>query len=145
VVTAPVEAIDLTPTVLEVLGAPIPPEVTGRAVGRRPEASVRTAFADAFAGPVHAARKGPYLLQFSWGAANPVQLHDVVADPATRNNLYDPARPAPVARELWAVMREEILEVEPYVAADPRGYELALPPELESVPRGATSRTSSRP
>lgn len=133
-VGGPVMATDIAPTVLGVLGLAPPTTMTGVPLGQRGPDTVRTLFSDAFAGPVHGARKGGWLLQYSWLAPDPILLHDLSTDPTAQHDRYDPSDPPAIARELWTAIRPEVLAAQPWVLADdPRVTPPVLPPELEST------------
>lgn len=137
VVQAPISTIDIVPTLFDLWQRPIPAEVTGIPYRPEPEDTasppperVRTAFSDGFSGPVHSARRGLFSMQFAWGAQQPIALVDLASDPDGLENLYDPASPHPVARELWPVIEAEVQAAMPYLVVDPRAPVPNWPEEL---------------
>lgn len=144
VVAEPHVSVDLAPTLLDLLGVPVPATMTGQVLGRDAPRTHRTAFTDAFAGPVNAVREGDLMLQFSWQIpASPVFVCDTRADPDCLRNRYDPSAPSASDRHLWSLLEPEIRAVEPFVAPDPRvPGGPPWPPELvgptRPPPRGTT-------
>src|SRR5262249_53892395 len=95
VVQEPVRGIDLSPTLLDLLGAPPLPEVQGRSLlpliegrekGKAPAAYVETLLPQLYMGwaPLRAIRDDRYKLI---EAPRP-ELYDLQADPGERNNIY---------------------------------------------------------
>jgi len=124
---------DLTPTILTLLQRPIPEEVSGIPVGLAPPDRARFSLADGYAGPVQAVRRGTDLLHFRWRhpADILVGLYDLSVDPQAENNLYRPDEPvADRWLPLWDLLRPKILQAEPFIAQDPRGYQLLWPDNL---------------
>jgi arylsulfatase len=119
-VSTPQVATDLAPTLLDLLGVPIPPSMTGQVLGRDAPRDHRTSFTDAFAGPVNAVRQGDHLMQFLWLGASAVHVCDVAADPECLVERYDPAAPTARDRELWRLLEPQIRATEPWVAGDVR-------------------------
>lgn len=130
--SGPTAGVDLAPTILSLLGLEVPPTVTGIPLGLAPADRVRTAFADAYSGPVQSVRRGSQLLQFRWpeGPEPNVEHYDLASDPGEVVDLFDPDAPSDEVRELWDVLSAETAALEPWVAADPRGWTIGWPPGL---------------
>lgn len=120
VVAEPHVSIDLAPTILDTLGVAAPAGTTGQVLGREAPRRFRTAFTDAFGGPVNAVREGDLLLQFVWLGSPTVHVCDVVHDPDCLVERYDPAAPSAEARRLWSLLEPEVRAVAPFVAGDDR-------------------------
>ena len=113
----PTSTIDLVPTLLDLYGLPIPPEVTGVPIG--------TAHADRplFAGTlgrlggVQAVMKAGYKMQYHW-ASSRVRLWNRSADPEETDDLFD--ADDPWVQELWTDLLPQIARMaELVVRQDP--------------------------
>lgn len=122
--TGPTSSIDLVPTLLSVLGLPIPPEVTGIPIGQAPDDRPRFANAIARLGGLSSVVKNHHKLIFSWLGG--VKLFDLDADPGELNNLYDPLAPSDIALDLWSDLKPEV-ELQSSVAPE---YGISWPTEL---------------
>ncbi|MEZ4239431.1 MAG: sulfatase-like hydrolase/transferase [Myxococcota bacterium] len=123
--TGPVSSIDMVPTVLKLLGQPLPDTVTGIPIGEAPDDRPRFANTIARFGPISSVIQDHWKMIFRWDGT--VQLYDLAADPQEQTDLYDPAAPTDRAKTLWAELRpriEEELSVVP-------GLSAAWPSELE--------------
>ncbi len=129
--TGPTTAIDLAPTVMELLTREVPASMTGIPVGQAPADRPRFAWAIARLGAGQAILKDGYKLMFPW--TGQPRLFDRTADPLEQADLYDPADPHPMARELFSELRPVVEQAE---ALAP-GYLVRFPPELEP---GAAAR-----
>jgi arylsulfatase A-like enzyme len=130
--TGPTRQADLVPTVLQALGIPQPPEVTGIPIGLAPEDRPRFALTDGARGPVQSVRDGRWLMHFQWQGTRPglVELFDIEADPDTQVDLFDPEAPSDEALRLWALLKPKVLEAEPWIAEDPRPWVISWPEAL---------------
>ncbi|MBA2321064.1 MAG: sulfatase-like hydrolase/transferase [Deltaproteobacteria bacterium] len=134
--TGPSEQIDIAPTILAALGFPLAAEMTGIPLGDAPEDRIRHALTDAYKGPVQTVQQGRYKLQFRWGlpdedAPTTLGFYDVVADPGELVNLYDPAvAPSAELLALWPAMQADIEKATPWIAEDPRSWEVTWPEGL---------------
>ena len=119
----PTHAIDLVPTILDILDQPIPSEVTGSVVGTRPD-EPRFGFAVARLGPISSVVDGPYKLVFDWDEPAPV-LYDRSIDPEETTDRWgdDPTLDA----RMWGLLQPQI---EATHAIDP-DLELIWPAGLE--------------
>jgi len=119
----PTHAIDIAPTVLDIVGQPVPSEVTGSVVGQRSD-EPRFAWAVARLGPISSVVRGPHKLVFDWDAAAP-RRYDRSSDPEETVDLWgtDPT----LDEELWQLLQPEI---EATHAIDPE-LELVWPAGLE--------------
>ena len=97
----PTMAIDLAPTVLDVLGVPVPASMTGGPLGHAFEDRVRYASVLARAGLVQMVRIGDDALYYEW-KTGAVARHDLAADPEALVNLYTLGDAA--ALPLWDAM-----------------------------------------
>ncbi|MEQ1568933.1 MAG: sulfatase-like hydrolase/transferase [Myxococcota bacterium] len=123
----PVSGIDVTPTVLELLGLERADTMTGLPIGTAPPDRVRYGLTDAYIGPALTVRKNQWKMQFRWGGQR-VVVFDEVADPLELEDKFDPTDP--VTLELWELMKPRIEASIPYVEQDPRGWELVWPEDL---------------
>jgi len=100
---APTHAIDLVPTVLDLLDIPIPDEVTGYPIGKAPEDRLRFSAAVARRGGINMVTKGDLKLHYRWNGK--VEFYDRSTDPFEQNDLFDPEDERVL--ELWSPLREE--------------------------------------
>jgi len=99
----PTHAIDLVPTVLDMLGQPIPDEVTGYPVGKAPEDRLRFSAAVARKGGINMVTKGKLKLHYRWNGT--VEFYDRSVDPEEQDDLFDATDPRVL--ELWGPLREQ--------------------------------------
>ncbi len=125
----PTTQADVVPTLLTALDLPLPPEITGEAVGTSAVDRPRFALSDGQKGVVQSVRQGTQLLQFRW--AGRLEHFDLATDPGTQDDLWDPLAPSAEALALWELLRPKIEAAEPYIADDPRNPVLVWP---EGVP-----------
>lgn len=112
----PTWAIDLVPTLLELYGQPLPPEVTGLPLGRAPDDRPRFAFTSGKVGVMQTVRQGTDKLHFGWSdpaALDPwarkvtgVQRYDLSVDPGETVDRF--AVDDPRSLELWELLRPEV-------------------------------------
>jgi arylsulfatase A-like enzyme len=107
----PTSAIDLVPTVLDLMDLERPPEVTGYAVGDAPPERVRYADALARLGGVNMAVKDGVKMVFYWSGR--VGVWDRRVDPLEANDLFDPTDPDQLA--LWSEVRAQAEAMAPLV------------------------------
>lgn len=107
----PTSAIDIAPTVLDILDLPIPDEVTGIPVGLAPPDRPRYAEAIARRGAVQAVSKDGYKLQYRWSGG--LEFYDRQADPLEQENLYNPTDPKVL--ELWSLLKPQVQRMAPLV------------------------------
>ena len=89
--TEPTVAIDLTPTILAAMGAPIPPIVTGQIVGTAPVDRPRFASTQARLGGLTSIERGGLKLVYDW--AGTLSAYDRNTDPGEQSDIYDPTDP----------------------------------------------------
>lgn len=108
----PTSAIDLTPTLLDLYGIPMPPEVTGHPIGSAPEH--RAIFAEAMArtGGVQMVVRDGIKLHYNWYDGS-VRMFDRNVDPGETVDLYDPLDPTVL--ELWALLKPQVEAMAPLV------------------------------
>jgi hypothetical protein len=101
----PTSAIDLAPTLLDLFGVPIPPEITGQPVGSAaPDRSIFAATIGRVGG-VQSIIKSGIKLQYHWkGAA--VRMWDRNADPFETEDLYNANNRE--ALSLWELLLPEV-------------------------------------
>ncbi|MEM7260623.1 MAG: sulfatase [Planctomycetota bacterium] len=102
VVDAPVSVIDLPPTILDLLGVPVPSEFQGRSWLESPAARIAFSFTDYAQGWL-AARDGRWKLIHELDSGRD-QLFDLATDPNERENLADPNP------EITGALRERAIE-----------------------------------
>jgi arylsulfatase A-like enzyme len=107
----PTSAIDLVPTVLDLVGAPMPPEVTGFPIGTAPPGRVRYADALARLGGVNMAVKDGLKMTYYWTGR--INVFDRRVDPLELNDLFDPTDPVQLA--LWAEVKAQAERMAPLV------------------------------
>lgn len=120
----PTSAIDLVPTLLDVYGVPIPPEVTGVPLGQATPDRPVFAATVARLGAAQSVQKNGWKLSFSY--FGDLNLYDRNTDPLETTDLYDPAAPSAEALELWADLEPQIEKMEPLVPQ----YRVDWPDEL---------------
>ena len=71
-------------------------------------------------------------MHFRWQGTRPglVELFDLQTDPGTQVDLYDPDAPSEEALRLWGLLKPKVLAAEPYIADDPRPWQISWPEEL---------------
>jgi arylsulfatase A-like enzyme len=107
----PTSAIDLAPTVLDLLGIERPPEVTGHPIGAAPPDRFRYAEALARLGGVNMVERGGLKMVYYWGGR--VGVWDRRVDPLEANDVFDPTDP--VHLELWQETRLQAERMAPLV------------------------------
>jgi len=107
----PTHAIDLVPTVLEMVGADIPEEVTGYPVGLAPDDRLRFSSALARRGGINMVTRNGLKLHYRWNGT--VEFYDRNVDPTEQDDLFDPDDPRVV--ELWEPLREQAELMAPLV------------------------------
>lgn len=113
----PTSAIDLAPTVLDLMGVDRPPEVTGFPIGSAPPDRVRYADALARLGGVNMAIKDGRKMVFYWSGR--VGVWDRRVDPLEKNDLFD--RTDPFHLELWGLVKAQAEAMAPLVVGgDPK-------------------------
>jgi arylsulfatase A-like enzyme len=112
----PTHGSDLVPTALQVLGVPIPDEVTGAVVGEAAEDRLR--FGDALArkGGVQSVTQGDLHMQFRWYNGK-VEVFDRSVDPGDTTDVLDPTDPTHL--QLWASLRARAEAMATLVGGDP--------------------------
>ena len=111
----PTHAIDLAPTILAAIGAPMPAEVTGLPVGTAPADRFRFSEAMARKGGVNMVTRNGYKLQFQWSGT--VDFYDRNVDPGEQVNLYDPTDPNLL--EMWAALKPQAEQMATLLLGDP--------------------------
>lgn len=107
----PTSAVDLAPTVLDLMGVERPPEVTGYPLGEAPPDRVRYADALARLGGVNMAVKDGVKMVFYWSGR--VGVWDRRVDPEETNDLFDPSDPDQLA--LWSLVKAQAEAMAPLV------------------------------
>ncbi len=110
--TGPTSAIDIVPTVLDLLDLDIPPEVTGIPVGEAPADRVRFAEAMARKGPVQMALQNDLKLHYRWNGGV-VRLYDRSVDPTEQDDIFDADDPR--AKALWEALLPQVQAMAPLV------------------------------
>jgi arylsulfatase A-like enzyme len=109
--TEPTMAIDLVPTLLDLQGIPLPPEVTGVPIGSAPVDRPRYAEVMARLGGQNAVTRGGLKLIYFWGGT--VVVYDRRVDPLETTDLFD--RTNPVHLELYALAKAQALAMAPLI------------------------------
>jgi arylsulfatase A-like enzyme len=107
--TVPVSTVDIAPTILGLLGIPVPEAFVGRTVLGRPEGeeSLVLSQVTGAAGPSHALVSGNWKLIKSEDGQEPLQLYDLVRDPTEGENVY---REHPAVGSALEVRLDEMLQ-----------------------------------
>jgi arylsulfatase A-like enzyme len=124
--SGPTTAIDLAPTLLDLLGVPIPAEVEGIPLGQAEEDRPRFHSSMARQGTLQSVVHGDLKLHFSW-RTGALELYDRSADAAERADLYDPKDERVVA--LWALLRPEVEALALVLGEEP------IWPEIDNKPK----------
>jgi arylsulfatase A-like enzyme len=98
----PTHSTDLVPSVLDVLGVPIPDEVTGEVVGTASDDRLRFSESLARKGGVQAVQQGDLRMQYRWHLGR-VDVYDTTADPGETTDILDPTDPTHL--ELWTALK----------------------------------------
>ena len=107
----PTSAIDLAPTVLDLMAIERPPEVTGYPIGSAPPERFRYADALARLGGVNMAVRDGVKMVFYWSGR--VGVWDRRVDPLEADDRFDPTDPAQLA--LWREVRAQAERMAPLV------------------------------
>jgi arylsulfatase A-like enzyme len=112
----PTHAIDVAPTVLDVMGVPIPEVVQGVPLGHADPERPRFAFSAAKVGVFQAVRHRDDKLHFSWSDPEDlddwqrfgqgIHQYDLAADPGELVDRWDPASPR--SQELWSLLEPQV-------------------------------------
>lgn len=118
--SGPTTGVDMTPTVLALMGVAEPPGLTGHVVGLEPQDRVRTAFSSEIKGlPVQAVQDGDLRLHYTWQGE--VSVYNRATDPAEETDLL--ASEPEAAAALWALLTPEVEAYQAllpqYTAVDP--------------------------
>lgn len=108
--TGPVSAEDIAPTVLSVVGVPVPDAMTGFPLGTAPDDRLRRAVSVARGQGHNALRRGDLKLIFRWTTGE-LMLYDKAADPQETTNRFDLTTPEHAA--LWLELRDYVEATEP--------------------------------
>ena len=113
IVEPPVELVDFYPTLLDLLGIPIPPEVQGRSLApaMRGEADVPVEFVFAESGAVKMLRGARYKLVYYPGQSYG-ELYDLELDPLEMHNLYDDGDLAEVRSGMIQALADRLIAME---------------------------------
>lgn len=107
--TGPTQSNDLAPTVLGLLGQPIPPVMDGIPVGQAPDDRVRFTATDARQGEIQAVIAEGWKLQFYWLTGELVLTHPAVDPAEIQLDLVDNRDKV---HELWALLEPRARQVE---------------------------------
>ena len=105
----PTAAIDLVPTLLDLYGAEMPPEVTGLPLGQRTPSDPIFTEALARTGGVQAIVKDGVKLHYNWFDGS-LRMWDRTVDPEETTDIFTPADP--LAQELWAELKPQVFLME---------------------------------
>ncbi|MBX2800564.1 MAG: sulfatase-like hydrolase/transferase [Myxococcales bacterium] len=108
----PTVATDMVPTLLHALGLEPSPAATGLVIGTEPPDRVRFLSTVARLGPIVAATKEDWKLQFRWNTGER-GLWQREADPTERIDLF--VNTHPKVQELWPLLRERTEMMQPLV------------------------------
>jgi arylsulfatase A-like enzyme len=126
----PTQSIDIAPTLLAHYGIERPASMTGLPIGTAPADRPRFALADGYMGPVQSVRRGSSLLQLRWARGREgenLEHYDLASDPTEERDLFDPTAPSDEVRALWELLRPQVEAAVPWIAEDPRGWEVDWP------------------
>jgi len=122
--TGPTSQIDLAPTLIKLLGARVPSEMTGIPLGEASEDRATFALTSARNNTLQSVRQSGHKLIYTWSTGG-VELYDLAADPGEQANVYDPADP--IALALWDLLLPRIELAEPLVFDDVPVWPFGLP------------------
>jgi arylsulfatase A-like enzyme len=107
----PTTSIDLVPTILDLFGIDMPPEVTGYPIGTAPADRPRFAEALARLGGIQSISQDGYKLHYNWNGN--VKFFDRNADPTETVDLYDPNDA--MVLQMWLQLKPMIEAMAPLV------------------------------
>lgn len=144
-VAAPVELLDIYPTVAELAGLPAPPELEGKSLMpllKSPRAKWdRPAFSQVRGG--RTVRKGRWRYTEWEGGKLGASLFDLDADPKERRNLVDDPKYAATVASLKALLPKETVESRGSLIYYDRAEQTSKP--VPYGPKGTRSRETPRP
>jgi arylsulfatase A-like enzyme len=111
----PTHAIDIVPSLLAMIDAPMPAEVTGEPFGLADDDRMRFSEAMARSGGVNMVTQNGLKLHYRWNGS--VEFYDRNVDPGELNDLYDPTDPRVLA--LWGPLRQQAEAMAPLILGDP--------------------------
>ncbi len=107
---------DIPPTILDILGLPIPDEMTGYPIGQAPAGRPIFSITDARLGPMQSVVMDDLKLIYRWDTGDKL-LYDLVADPVEAEDIYD-AEDAQVAA-LWEELLPKVEAFEAIIGESP--------------------------
>ncbi len=122
----PTVSIDLAPTLLSLMGQPVPAEMTGKVLGEADARRPRYAASEARIGPVQSVTQEGWKLQFWWSGE--LDLYDRRLDPHETQDQY--AEGHPMVAELWPLLESRVELMEPLVPED----DISWPPFSTHAP-----------
>ncbi len=117
--TEPTRHVDLVPTILEMLGLPPEPGLTGKVVGEAGPLRVQPRFMlnDELGAVTSVTVDGTKLI-YRWSGVK--ELYDLRADPLELDDIYDASDPE--VQCLWRYLEEEVWKLAPVLTASPQNF-----------------------